>query len=224
MPTMYETIRDLPLFKGTNTEQISSFLEKTNVEFVRFSPGDIIVGDGVSCDGLQFILSGEVLSRRTLANGKATLIMKHSYGAVFTPCFMFGIDTLHPQQVEAISEGSCMVIKKSQYFELLKTDSIYMLNYINYLSYNVQRAQKGFAYYCGGNIESWLTAILSVLAERRAYCTEIHTTRANLSEILSLTSAQVNSQLEDLDTKTNILLEEDLEGILKFKFGLRDID
>ena len=33
MASMYGTIMDLPLFKGISEDQVSAFLEKTNIEF-----------------------------------------------------------------------------------------------------------------------------------------------------------------------------------------------
>lgn len=140
MSTMYETIQGLPLFKGTTSEQISQFLEKTNVEFYNFNPSDILIEAGRQCTHIRFIISGIVKSYLKVAGGAAALCSLHGEGTVLCPSRLFGLYTEYDHEVIAITEGSLMQIRKDQYFNLIQSDPIYLLNYINYLSYRDRKS------------------------------------------------------------------------------------
>ena len=53
MATMYETIMNLPLLKGVSKELVSSFLEKTHVQFVNFNDGEKLIEEGETCSYIK---------------------------------------------------------------------------------------------------------------------------------------------------------------------------
>ncbi len=188
---MYETIQGLPLFKGTTAEQISAFLEKTHIEFKNFEPGMVLIEAGEPCADIRFVISGKVKTRMPLADGRAILSTIVGAGAVFSPVHLFGLYTHYPLTVEGISEGSFMVIRKNQYLDLVQSDPIYLLNYINYLSFHAQRAQKALRIKSDNALERWLYTITAGLLERRALRAQINTNLASLAEILNVTEDEV---------------------------------
>lgn len=207
---MYETIQGLPLFKGTTTDQISSFLEKTNVEFVNFRPGHVLAEAGKQCTDLRFVISGRVRSCMSLSGGRASLVYVSGYGTVLSPCCLFGLHTHYPVSVESVDEGSYMLIRKDQYLELLQTDTIYLLNYLNYLGFHAQRSGLALRGLCGTRLRGWVGAIRNGLLERRTLEAWIHTTRAELCGILGLTSGALEMELEDIGQSGDVQLEGDL--------------
>ena len=78
MATMYETIMDLPLFKGVSKDLVSSFLEKTQLRFTNYIQGDCIVGEGQSFSSIGFIIKGEVVTE--ISNPEETLRIYGVYG------------------------------------------------------------------------------------------------------------------------------------------------
>lgn len=207
---MYETIQGLPLFQGTATEQISSFLEKTNVEFVNFGRGVALVEAGEPCACLRFVISGSVRSRMSLAEGRATLCSVSGYGTVLSPCHLFGLHTEWPLDVESVTEGSFMQIRKDQYLELIQTDTVYLVNYLNYLSYHAQRARQALCGLGGKSMESWIGAVRSGLLDRRTVSASIETTRAGLAEVLDMPLSGVETALDDMRLRGEIGLSGDL--------------
>lgn len=210
MLSMYETIRGLPLFKGTGTEQISAFLEKTNVEFVNFLPEQVIAEAGGECVDLRFIISGTVRSSRSLADGRASLQTQLGSGAVISPCNLFGFYTQYEESLVAITEGSYMQIRKSQYFDLLKSDSIYMLNLLNYLSYNAQRSRKALCAISSGSLSGWLCALRAGLLDRHSRSAMVASSRSALAEILSIAPAELEQAMAEMQGRGEIECEGDL--------------
>lgn len=211
---MYETIQGLPLFKGTTTDQISSFLEKTNVEFVNFRPGHVLAEAGKQCADLRFVISGRVRSCMSLSGGRASLVYVSGYGTVLSPCCLFGLHTHYPVSVESVDEGSYMLIRKDQYLELLQTDTIYLLNYLNYLGFHAQRSGMALRGLCGMRLGGWVESIRNGLLERRTLEARVNTTRAGLCEILGLAPQAVERELEAICQSGDVKLEGDLSLVL----------
>lgn len=140
MISMYETIMELPLFKGIGSEQVSNFLEKTKLEILNFEAGDFLARNGDRVGWLDFVITGEIRIIHHLENLDIVIEEKASHGCVIGAVNLFGLVTRHTADVIALGKLSVMRIEKEQYFNLLMTDKIYVLNLVNYLS---AASQKG---------------------------------------------------------------------------------
>lgn len=216
MGAMYEILRGLPLFKGTGCEQISAFLEKTHVEFVKHAPGDVICEAGKQCVNLQYVISGTVSERIELNEGKVIVTQTLGEGKVFSPANLFGLDTVHPSRVVSQTEGTLMLISKSQYFDALNADPLLVLNYINYLSFY---AQKRFDVlrnmYCG-HLNGWLQVVRSGITDRHARNVHISTCRSSLATILGIGATKLEQQLMRLAAEGMFDYDSDLEIRMSF--------
>ncbi|MCH5224338.1 MAG: cyclic nucleotide-binding domain-containing protein [Muribaculaceae bacterium] len=142
MLTMYETIMELPLFKGIGEEQLSQLLEKTSLEFLRKKTGEIIYKEGESVGSIDFVLSGRVKIAHRLKNFDIELDEILGPGDIIGGHNLFGLETSYPGDVTAFSMASIMRIEKREYMRILMSDPIYMLNFVNYLSAGCQRVPR----------------------------------------------------------------------------------
>lgn len=139
MPSMYETIMELPLFKGIGEEQLSLMLEKTSVEFLKFEDGDVISQADEIVSGVNFILVGRVRRTYMLDNFSLGIDEILGKGAVIGALHLYGLDTKYTATSTALGRVSIMRISKADYMNILLSDRIYMLNFVNYLSAAAQR-------------------------------------------------------------------------------------
>lgn len=166
---MYDTIMSLPLFKGIGEEQLSQLLEKTSVEFLKYEEGDTIATGDMPVTSVDFILSGRVRQTYSLVNFTLGIDEILGKGAVVGALRLFGIDTTYSSRVIAMSKVSMMRIGKRQYMDILQSDPIYMLNFVNYLSAAAQNAPGLFVNtegsYIGRTLETMAYSIASRAAE-----------------------------------------------------------
>lgn len=139
MATMYETIMELPLFKGIGAERLSLMLEKTSVEFLNYSPGDIITQPDTPVRSLDFILKGEIHLTYQLNDWPIRVDEVRPAGCVVGALRLFGINTNYGCLCVARDSVSILRIGKENYLNILMSDRIYLLNYLNYLSAAAQR-------------------------------------------------------------------------------------
>lgn len=140
MSSMYETIMELPLFKGIGEDQLSLMLEKTSVEFLKYEDGDIIAENKDIVTDLNFILSGRVRQTYDLVNFPIAIDEIVGKGSVIGALHLFGMNTTYTSTCMAMGKVSIMKIGKKQYMNIIQSDKIYMLNFVNYLSAAAQKA------------------------------------------------------------------------------------
>lgn len=139
---MYETIMDLPLFKGISHDHVSQFVERTHLNFLNFADGERVASAGRQVQTLTYIIRGKVRASIPLLEGRAKISFTQGQGSVIGANHLFGLNRTLPCDVDAIGSCSAIEISKEQYLALLPTDPIYMVNYLNYLSYHAQRGIK----------------------------------------------------------------------------------
>lgn len=140
MATMYETILELPLFKGIGEEQLSLLLEKTPLEFLKFEEGEFVHGANQKVDALDFILSGKVRLSYTLKHYPISVEEICGKGHLLGAVNLFGMQTRYPSSALTLGKVSVMRVEKSQYMNILTSDRIFILNFVNYLSAAAQKA------------------------------------------------------------------------------------
>ena len=139
MSSMYETIMELPLFKGIGEEQLSQMLEKTSVEFVKFEDGDIIYRADEKVTSIDFILNGRVRQTYMLDNFSLGVDEIVGKGSLLGGLRLYGLDTTYRAASVALGRVSIMRISKNDYMNILLSDKIYILNFVNYLSAAAQK-------------------------------------------------------------------------------------
>ncbi|MDE5887200.1 MAG: hypothetical protein K2H46_06400 [Muribaculaceae bacterium] len=181
MASMYETLMDLPLFKGVGKDHISQFLEKTPLIFTNYQKGEEISTPGEEVKMIKFIIKGEVRICNTLDSLDLTVEERSGTGRVLGADRLFGISTGYPFKIIADEQTSIMQFKKEQYVNLLYSDRIYMLNFFNYLSLRAQRPTEAVSTYAEGDITGILRRMVAILTDPVAREISIRGTRENLA-------------------------------------------
>lgn len=163
MNSMYEILMGLPLFKGVSHERISEIIEKAKFHFLKYLPEQQIITAGDTCTHIRFIISGSARIQIESADGRFKVAQTLKAPTVITPDYLFGKVTQYPCSAVAIEPTGILQISKSDYMTILKTDQIFMFNYLNLLSTNAQKSIDGILSLTNGNLEEriafWITAL-----------------------------------------------------------------
>lgn len=162
MVSMYELIMDLPLFKGISREQVSMLLEKNRVVFERFRGDEIIVTPGEPCREIRFIVRGSIRSTMVSKEG-ISVSQTLTTGTVIGADGLYGINPEYVAEMRAVKPVSLLRFSKEEYFRLLSNDSIYLMNYLNYLARGLQMSRNAICNFSSqgvrGLIGAWLTSM-----------------------------------------------------------------
>lgn len=163
MADMYSTIMDLPLFKGISRAQVSTFLEKTSIEFLNYEPEDALFLNEEINDYLFFIISGKVTISWTQADLSDRVEFSLGQGAMLGGAWLFGLNRATPFSAVAQTKTSVLRVSKTQYMSLIESSKVYLLNYLNYLSLMAQRANDALKYYSANGVYSTICRYLMIL-------------------------------------------------------------
>lgn len=142
--SIYDSLLQIPLFKGLSVEQFNEIVGKFRVEFLLYNKGEVIVNCNDDCNNIRFIVSGAIKSELASMNKKIKLLETVPAPNVIFPNYLFG-DNRYPATIKAAeNETSIMVISKQDFLSIIESYRIVMLNYLIYLS---RKSQQPFEAY-----------------------------------------------------------------------------
>ncbi|MCH5221228.1 MAG: cyclic nucleotide-binding domain-containing protein [Muribaculaceae bacterium] len=162
MPSIFEHLMNLPLFKGVSLDRLTEIVGEIKFEFLKFEKGTQIVAAGEPCTHIVFVLSGKTRSSYHGGETRLTLEQRCTPPTVVAPEYLFGRYTDYPCSVVALEEVSVLRISKHDYIKILGRDEVFMFNYLNLLSLNTQKANMGLMSGSTGGIDR-IIMILSML-------------------------------------------------------------
>lgn len=168
MYSMYEKLKELPLFKGANTDLIHSFAEKTPLSFSKYTPGQKVARAGESCRMVTCLLSGHLTVRRKVWNGLLTLCEVMPEESLIAPDRLFGLDTIYGADYIALDNCGIMEFPKRYLLQLMHESQIVTVNYLNLLSRSSQRSLQAVGSHRHGSELSDLIILLEVATSGRA--------------------------------------------------------
>lgn len=207
--SMFETIMDLPLFKGVSHAHVQSFVGSTNLSFYKFRPGETIVSAHQDCGHLSFLLSGTACVTYASPDSTFRLTYRCGRGAVIGADKLFGM--IHSYICDATAEDTVGVMQmtKEQYIALVKTDNIYLLNLLNYLSYASQRASLAMNLPLERNVRQIIATRLMMQTTPLSFDIEIQTEPGTLRRMTNLSEKEIARELDNLEKEGLVTLLPD---------------
>ena len=131
---MYDTLLQLPLFQGLCQNDFTSILGKIKLHFSRHKTGEKIVSQGDTCNGLIFLLKGEMISETTDKNSIYTWCEYSTGPFVIEPYSLFGMSTKYTSSYTALTDINIVFVDKTFVLSELNKYEIFRLNYLNIIS------------------------------------------------------------------------------------------
>lgn len=198
MTSMFETLMDLPLFKGVSRERMAQAVGSHKFHFLKYTPGQVIFHAGDTCANLAFVISGSVSVRLENTDRRFTVLQTLSAPEVIAPEFLFGRLTSYPGDVTSVDTVSLLLVSKADYLDMLSTDHVFMLNYLNQLAMNAQKAMEGIMAVSTGELPARIAFWISTLTRARAHSIELRCSRRDLSSLFGVPKASLKQALEQM--------------------------
>lgn len=210
MASMFDTIMNLPLFQGITREQLSLFLEKTQLSFLNYNATDTILKYGDPIDQVLCVISGEIkVCHKLTHDGSLTLFQTIPAQTVIAPQRLYGLKRTAAATVTANSDCCIMAFSKQQYQSLLQKHPIFLINYLNYLSLRAQKNDVILPHFPGGNLASHLSRIIAAYVDHQANRVEFTASLEALSRLTNLDSNTLKAQIITLQAADAIEFNND---------------
>ena len=199
--SMFDTLLELPLFKGVSRERIADIVGKAKFHFLKYLPDNELIHPGETATHIKFILDGEV--RLTMSNEDSRFSVSQTLKGpdVILPDFLFGRATSYPCRGVALTSTSIVQLEKSEYLKILTMDSVFLLNYLNFLSMNAQKAVDGVLALSTGNLESRIAFWIISLTQPTGKNIVLECRQRDLSSVFSVQRSSLIRALENMKEK-----------------------
>ncbi len=208
---MFDTLVDLPLFRGVSRERLAMVIEKARFHFLKYTPGNEIVTAGQQQTHLYFVFNGSVRIELQGNDPRFRIFSTVTAPDTIAADFLFGRHTTCPCTATAIDTVSVLSVSKSDYLDMLQRDSIFMINYLNLLSMNAQKSVLGVLALTTGSIEERLAFWAVALTQPRAVDIELKCRQRDLCGIFGIQRSTLISTLGNMRQRG--LLTYDSEGV-----------
>lgn len=161
--SMYETLLGLPLFAGVSRQRISEVVGKNKFHFLKYAPDEEIIRPGELCTHLKSVIAGSLRVTTESDDNRFRVCQTLTAPDIIAPDFFFGRTTRYPASVVACDNVGILQIDKNDFLNILNSDSIFLLNYLNILSMNAQLSVEGVLALTSGSLEKriayWIVAL-----------------------------------------------------------------
>lgn len=175
MISMYQLLMDLPIFKGSSSEQISYFLEKTPIEFKNIEVGETFAKLGDKVEKVICVLNGKYSITKKFTNSIFDRIsIDFNGGSVVGIERLFGMD--HHFNFNAVAKSRLCMLEfcKADYLDTIEKERLFQINLLNYLSYRAQKPNSIIEEFAKLSSEAPIRAILNMFTDSNVEQIEIY--------------------------------------------------
>ncbi|MDE5657631.1 MAG: Crp/Fnr family transcriptional regulator [Muribaculaceae bacterium] len=198
---MYQLLMGLPLFSGVTYEKMLEIIGNTKFHFLKFLGGETFIAEGEQCTHIKFIISGKV--RVSIANHDRRFTVSQTLTApdVVAPEYIFGRSTVYPCSVVALEPTGVLQISKADYMKILNSDPIFLINYLNLLSMNAQKAVDGILSIATGSLEERIAFWIVALTQRGGSDITMTCRQRDLYSLFGVQRSSFISTLDDMKAR-----------------------
>lgn len=201
MSSMYEILMDMPLFQGISHSKISELIEKIKFNFLKYLNNEQFISANDNCQQLKFLISGKAKIELYNRNKRIRVTECITGPNVIGAEYLFGKTTAYPYNVYADPEAGILQIEKADYLKILKSDSIFLFNMLNYLSRNSQTPMEAVLSLTSGSIAERLAFWITSLTYKNATDIVIHSKQKDMYTMLGIQRSSFMATLNELKEK-----------------------
>ena len=132
--SIYDSLLQIPLFKGLSIESFNEIIEKYKFEFLSYDKGSVIIKAGEECNCFKFVISGSVRSEHVNEKVKIKLYETISAPNDIISNYALG-NNIYPVSVYAEDDNTgILVVDKQDFLSIMQEHRVVMLNYLILLS------------------------------------------------------------------------------------------
>lgn len=136
---LYQTLQQLPLFQGMGSEDMAQIISQTKFMFRKFEKGNWLIRQDEKCNELIILLHGSVCQIRENQNHHYSFTEYPEAPMILMPESLFGLYQYFPSSILCNTDCHVVSISKEGVYQLLEQYFIFRLNWINNLSYRLQK-------------------------------------------------------------------------------------
>lgn len=215
--TIYDKLIELPLFQGMSGSDFQDIVARIRFDFRRYSRNTTVANSGDRCDGLLFLLDGELEMVSTSADRSYRVTEFIIMPGVLEPERAFGLQQRYLHTYRTHSICNFLHIGKDDTLLLSSEFMVFRLNLLNIISTQSQRFQKELWRHHPENDREKILRFLSTHCTKQTGKKIFHIKMRQLAAETGLTRNEVSKVLNELESTGKIQLQRGIINVPKME-------
>ena len=177
---------------------MTSLLEKSAIQFLKYVNDDIIVTKGEDCTHLKFVVSGKIRIDNEVVTGKVNICEEFDAPNIIAPDYLFGRDTYYPYNVTSVGETSIMQISKTTFINVMMQHEICLINMLNLTSNRSQNTMNNLSFMSASDMKEKLSRWILNLTNKQGKNIQIKCKHKDLYTFFGMQRSVFINVLNDL--------------------------
>lgn len=198
MDNIYNTLLQIPIFQGLSKERFEEIIGNTRFHFLKYLAGEQMARENEEYTDIKFLISGSVRLELTNSSHKVKILETMPAPNVLIPNHLFGKVTSFPVTVFAEEDTGIMQLNKQIFLELMQTEKIMLLNFLNNISHRSQRWSEAFTNISSSNIKARFAFWVLYFSTAKSYNIKIISKQKDLYSFFGVQRSIFINMLDDM--------------------------
>jgi CRP/FNR family transcriptional regulator, dissimilatory nitrate respiration regulator len=219
----YEKLSEAPLFKRLTAADVENVLLAVPYRVRKFKSGNMISQSGEQVNSLMIVIEGIVKGEMVDYAGRVIKIEDIPAPGALATGFIFGNKNSFPVNVVALSDGELLTIEKPDFLNLLVSNNIILVNFLDMISNRSQFLSEKIKFLNFKTIKGKLAHFILQKAGNDKSVIFLDMTQNDLADFFGVARPSVSRAMGDLEEegyieasgkKITILNRKGLSGLI----------
>ena len=219
---MFEVLKDSPLFRGLEINDIESIISSTPHQVKSFASKEMLALSGERVDKALILLSGKLKGKMVDFSGNSLRIEELEPPQMVAAAFLYGPQSQFPVNLSALSDGEMLIIYKPHFTSMLSKDLRVLNNYLNIVSSKAQFLSGKIAFLSFKTIREKIAFFILQQIDRETAIVDLKKSQKNLAELFGVARPSLARTISEMESEGILKWERD-KVIVIDKKGLNSI-
>lgn len=214
---IYDKLLGLPLFQGMSSSDLQDIVTRVKFGFHKYARNTVIADEGDRCEGIIFLLSGDVEMISVSADHALRITEFPVLPFALEPDRVFGLQQYYCRKYIAKTQCNALFVRKADIILLATEFMVFRLNLLNILSTSSQRYYRQIWKHTPTSTETRLIELFRSHSALPSGTKIIHTKMVQLANEINEARLDVSIALNKLHSENKIILQRGIITIPKLE-------
>jgi CRP-like cAMP-binding protein len=214
---MFEILKDSPLFRGLEQNEVDSLITNTLHQVRQFSDKEVLAFSGEKVEKAMILLEGKLQGEMIDLAGNSLKIEEIEPPQMVAAAFLYGPQSVFPVNLSVVTNGKMLVIYKKDFTKMLSGDQRVLNNYLNIVSGKAQFLSQKITFLSFKTIKEKIAYFLLQNSKKDTNIIQMNHSQKSLAELLGVARPSLARTIGEMESDRLFLWERNQVTILDLK-------
>jgi CRP-like cAMP-binding protein len=214
---MFEILKDSPLFRGLEQNEVDLLITNTLHQVRQFSDKEILAFSGEKVEKAMILLEGKLQGEMVDLAGNSLKIEEIEPPQMVAAAFLYGPQSVFPVNLSVVTNGKMLVIYKKDFTKMLSGDQRVLNNYLNIVSGKAQFLSQKITFLSFKTIKEKIAYFLLQNSKKDTNIIQMNHSQKSLAELLGVARPSLARTIGEMESERLFKWERNQVTILDLK-------